>query len=246
MNFLKRKWKKSKKQYFIFAMFLICCSVALMTYSILHPRIYNIAMFIVLVGFVIRVWKQMNPQIYTYPFNRKQDDTGVNTKKRADSIISYIVVIPFCLCVVMCISFPVSLMFPQRMIWEYTMDIKKMQESDLQMYQAFPNTVPKEAENVQWIVCPGFLQGASFEVLTFKTNWTYLEQIVAQYGDNAKQAVYAEESGTWSVDFTDYGLLTEPENTKVYVCYDNEDWNHHHISGFWVNEELGEIGFFAE
>lgn len=122
----------------------------------------------------------------------------------------------------------------------------RMKEAAPDVYRAFPESLPKGASYVKWVVGPGFLQAPSFEVLAFRIDREYLEQIVDTYRKEAEIATYDKQYDEWSVDFIHSGLLSEPENTTVYVLYDNGDWNHHHIYGFWVNDRIGEIGFFAE
>ncbi|MBR4085454.1 MAG: hypothetical protein IKK33_14360 [Lachnospiraceae bacterium] len=217
----EKNYPMRSKTSLIVAIACTCVCVVLILYVVIHPRALNIVIGLIALYATIKLWmKRYNVNlIFVKPL--------------------FIVMIV----ATILIAFPIN---SRHASWEYKGDIKEFKSLYPKEFEAFPDELPKEAKDVQWMVVPGLMQGSPYELLVFKAPQSYLDEVVERFEAKAKKYVYDREYGGLEIMFPYYSHLSDPENTEIYVLYDNGDNNHLHMYGFWINSAIGEIGFFEE
>ncbi|MCH5248718.1 MAG: hypothetical protein J1E98_02235 [Lachnospiraceae bacterium] len=135
----------------------------------------------------------------------------------------------------------INILFPARMSYEYKSDIAKFKENNFDAYYFFPDEIPKDAENIEWIVLPSFMQGSGTEVLIFGAPGEYIQEVIAAYSQDAQICGIEED-----MSFKIYYDETRLEKLTIYKIYDNDDRNHVHMWGFFVDDGISRIGFFSQ
>lgn len=223
-EYFVRKWKTWTKGSRVFAVLWTSICVGLFLYTLIHPRPWNILITVIVLGGTIVLW----------------------TKVR--DAISY-VAISLLLIPVIYIFVPpylINMFYTQHGRWEYKGDIKEFKSELPEAFQAFPDKLPKGAKNVLWNVCPGLMQGASFEVLRFEAPLEYIDEVVEEFGLQAQRYVYEVEYYGFPTRFPYESYMTEKETSELYVLHLYEEGDYLRTYGFWVNRSIGEIGFYEE
>lgn len=127
------------------------------------------------------------------------------------------------------------------MPYEYKSDITKFKEKNFDVYYFFPDEIPKDVENIKWLVLPSFMQGSGTEVLIFDAPREYIQKVIAAYSQDAQICGIEDD-----MDFKMFYDDTRLEKLTIYKIYDNGDRNHVHMCGFFVDDEIGRIGFFRQ
>lgn len=251
--------KKYHKVYLVFFVFMFVLTAVFCTRAVMHPRPHNILVTIMsgiwtLCGFV---W--MNPEKYDSPYRHaKQDKVKTETQPNADNreqgrtrrlarskapgigLTILVMLISFFMVIYMFSVIP-DLLFPYHMTYEYKADIARLKKSVAYDYSFFPDEIPTGATHVTWVMLPSFLQGSGTEVLFFDIDDEFIRQTIAQYGGNAE--IVGVEDGMIFDNYYDESRL---DKLTVYKLYDNENWNHLHMWGFFVDEEIHRIGYFCQ
>lgn len=231
----------------------------LLAYAVMHPRLQNIALVLIdgLLIFLNSRW--MNKAKYASPY--EYDKEIKNWKKRRKeakkhgeifeeekpaapkkmgmglfSMFFVTLVMGWSLyfyCSVLCV------MFPAHMPYEYKGDIAELKNRNYNAYYFFPDELPKDAENIIWNMIPTVLQGSGMEVLIFDASNDYIQDVINTYGKDA-ESCGVEEDMSFKIFYDEMRL----EELTVYKIYDNDSTSHVHMWGFFVDEEIGRIGFF--
>lgn len=151
-----------------------------------------------------------------------------------------------------------NLFFPYHASYEYEKDIEdlkadSLKENSLREYSHFPDELPTVASGVKWMCVPNFMQGTGYDQLFFFADEVYLQKIYNAYAEEATIYTYSQydwvnnDTGKCAV-FPDAIGIDEAErkNVEVFILYDNEDFNHLHNSGFYINQTEGYICFWAQ
>ena len=85
------------------------------------------------------------------------------------------------------------------------------------------------------------MQGSGTEVLIFDAPGEYIQEVIAAYSQDA-QICGIEEDMTFKIFYDE----TRLEKLTIYKIYDNDDRNHVHMWGFFVDDEIRRIGFFSQ
>lgn len=222
---MKKMSEKYHLGFFIVFIFLCVIEITLIIYAIMHPRVQNIVLVLIagLLIFLNRRW--MNKVKYV---------------KLIRLLPLFLATLFFGYLAYFVGSF-INILFPAHMPYEYKSDIAKFKEKYFDAYYFFPDEIPKDAENIKWLVLPSFMQGSGTEVLIFDAPKEYIQEVIAAYGQDA-QICGIEEDMSFKVFYDD----TRLEKLTIYKIYDNDDRNHVHIWGFFVDDGIGRIGFFSQ
>lgn len=146
-----------------------------------------------------------------------------------------------------------NIIFPYHASYEYEKDIATLKTEASQEYYHFPDKIPAVASDVKWRCVPSFLQGSGYHNLFFYADESYLQKIYNAYVEEA--TIYTYSQYAWvnndtgkSAIFPDASGIDEAErkNVEVFILYDNQDINHLHNGGFYINQTEGYICFFAQ
>lgn len=214
--------KKYHKMYLVFGILMCALTVAFLMNAVLHPRPHNI--FVTLVS---GIWTALVFRWMKHP--------------AAPGIVPVVLAVCISLVAAHGIMAIPDLVFPYHAPYEYKADIARRRLSTFYDYSFFPDELPKEAKNVTWVMLPSFLQGSGTEVLFFDIDAGYIDRTIAQYGGSA-QIVGVEDD----MMFDNYYDKSRLDKLTVYKLYDNDDMNHLHMWGFFVDEEIGRIGYFCQ
>lgn len=135
----------------------------------------------------------------------------------------------------------IDVAYPYHMKYEYQGDMAKCKASAYDDYSFFPDTIPQEAKHVKWLMRPSLLQGNGMELLMLYAPETYIDAVISAYADAASVCGVEEE-----MDFKSFYDRERIDKLTVYKLYDNEDGNHTHIGGFFVDREREVIGYFCQ
>lgn len=235
----------------------VCCIIL----AICHPRVQNIALVFYTVWLtdvcfrwadtdrydragtrkkVVKEWKKRKKaakkagEDFTEEFPRQ-------IKKEAGHIPRFLMDIMFVGFYGYLFFSMIGVGFSDHRIYEYRSDIAQLKENGSRDYSYFPDRIPKGAEDVHWRMKPAFLQGSGYELLYFKAT----PEIIAQFEAKISQLDFIEPTE----DAQSFGSKYDTERAAqltYYILSDNGDWNHHHMSGMFYDEERGYIGFFCE
>lgn len=155
-----------------------------------------------------------------------------------------------------------NIIFPYHAGYEYKNDIAALKVEASQRYYYFPDKIPDLASNVEWVCFPSLLQGSGYHKLFFYADESYLQEVYDTYAEYATiytyEYMYDYDQYAWanhdmeSNMFLDWfpGVNTieeqERKNVKVLILYDNQDANHPHNSGLYINQVEGYVCFFAQ
>lgn len=225
---MRRKWRWSD----IWKGFAFLATICLLVYTIIHPRIQNIGVFLMVIYFEIRIY---------HDIRKKKEKKGIV------DIVGYAVMIPIVLGITYFFCSFWGFAFAQRMPWEYKGDIKELKAYSWDWYYYFPDEIPKGATSVKWVMCPGMMQGTPFEYLEFYTDKEYIQEVVSQYAEEAELIKYDTEYQGWPVCFSGERSIEEgrDEFIELYILY-LDNGHHYRIRGFYVDEEKGLIRYFRE
>ncbi|MBR4580916.1 MAG: hypothetical protein IKO32_06760 [Lachnospiraceae bacterium] len=126
----------------------------------------------------------------------------------------------------------------------YQVAIQKLKLDHPDKYSFFPDKIPENATDVEWIKQPGFAQGTSFVMLLFHADTSYLNSTLDTYcKDIEPLSVY--EMPVWQGELSD---MSDAELDKVewYPIYDNGDNHRPHAWGIAVYRDTNLIVFFAQ
>ncbi len=146
-----------------------------------------------------------------------------------------------------------NIIFPYHASYEYKKDIASLKTDDLQEYSHFPDNIPEFASDVEWVCFPSMLQGSGYHRLFFYADTSYLQEIYDTYAEYA--TIYTYDQYAWtnhdmekSITFPEGSSIEEQDrnDVKVLMLYDNQDVNHSHNGGIYINKVEGYIGFFAQ
>ena len=256
---MKKISEKYYLDYYIVFVMLCVLEVVLIIHAIMHPRPQNIAL-VLIDGFLIFLNSRwMNKAKYTSPYDydkelknwekrkkeaKKQGEIFEEPRPERPKKIG-IKLFPMFLVTLFlgyCIYFQCSIlniMFSSHMPYEYRGDIAELKNRNYNGYYFFPDELPEDAENIKWNIVPSFLQGSGMEVLVFDAPDNYIQNVIDTYGKDA-EVCGLEDDMSFMTLYDD----TRWEELTVYKIYDNDDWNHVRMWGFFVDEEIGRIGFF--
>ena len=135
-----------------------------------------------------------------------------------------------------------DLMCPYHMPYEYRGEIAKLKDINDSGYYFFPEDIPKGAEDIKWIRF-GFLRNMT-NMLVFTSDREYIDGVVDKYGGDAEVYSPHERSGGY------FGLYNREngraDKIKIYVLHESGMLDYYSYYGFFVDEEINRIGFFAE
>lgn len=143
-----------------------------------------------------------------------------------------------------------NVLYPYHAAYEYRSDIANYKEGAAgEYYQEFPN----EAKDIKWICFPSLMQGSGYDALFFYADSDYVKGPYEKYSVSATKYCYSNygwENGKTgkTVTFPKINDMTEEEksDTTVFVTYDNENPNHPHSSGVYINQTEGYVCFFTQ
>src|SRR5574344_1383568 len=109
------------------------------------------------------------------------------------------------------ISLPLSSTYTWRASWEYKSNIRQLKNNSLSgEFDHFPDAIPKDAREVKWRVCDGFLQADSYCYLYFETaNADTISGYLCEYEDNATIYEYDQENNTWPIHVPGMTLINK-------------------------------------
>lgn len=146
-----------------------------------------------------------------------------------------------------------NIFFPYHASYEYKKDITTLKEDALQEYYYFPDEIPEKASKVKWMCVPSFMQGSDYHKLFFFTDESYIQEIYNTFSEEA--IIYTYNQYAWinndtqkMATFPGDSAIDENErkDVEVFMLYDNNDINHLHNGGFYINQTEGYICFFAQ
>lgn len=239
----------------LFVMFCVLGIVRLIN-ALKHPRPHNVLLCLVDGFFCLLVYRYMQKTKFTPSYEYEKEVNKWKKQKRiaarkgeiferkiperpqhlAPHILAVFAAYLCAVCMTYGVSGIADVLYPYHMLYEYEDDIAELKRSAPDNYFFFPDTIPREAKNVKWIMQPSVMQGRGMEVLMFDTTKEYMDGIIETYGENAVVCDVEEDMC--------FKAYYKKEGLKVYKLYDNEDWNHVHMWGFFVDEEKNRIGFF--
>lgn len=253
--------EKNHLDYFILFVLLCALEIVLVIYTIMHPRPQNIVLVLIdgLLIFLNRKW--MNKAEYVSPSDYDKDVKAWEKRKRevqksgktfdepkpekpkkmAQRLLPMFIATLFAGYFAYFLASMLTIAFPAHMPYEYKWDIAKLKEVDTEAYSFFPDQIPDDAKNVKWYVMPSFMQGSGTEVLIFDASDSYIQGVTNTYGSDAE--ICGIEDDMLFKRFYDEARW---DKLTVYKIYDNDDWNHVHMWGFFVDDEIDRIGFFSE
>ena len=97
------------------------------------------------------------------------------------------------------------------------------------------------------------MQGSGYDALFFYADDLYIEEVYDTHVMSS--AIYTYENYEWrnnevkkDIYFPRVNDISEQdrENVSVLVTVDNDDLNHPHISGLYVNKAAGYVCYFAQ
>lgn len=146
-----------------------------------------------------------------------------------------------------------NIIYPYRAPYEYKKDMASFKADSMQEYYFFPDRIPKGASEVKWMCAPNLMQGIGYEKLFFYAEDSYIKEICDTYKEKATIYQYMEYAWTNSetgkiTTFPGDSLIEEEERNdiEVFMIYDNQDANHLHNGGFYINQNEGYICFFSQ
>lgn len=146
-----------------------------------------------------------------------------------------------------------NIIYPYRAPYEYKKDMASFKADSLQEYFFFPDRIPKGASEVKWMCAPNLMQGIGYEKLFFYAEDSYIKEICDTYKEKATIYQYMEYAWTNSetgkiTTFPGDSSIEEEElnDIEVFMIYDNQDANHLHNGGFYINQKEGYICFFSQ
>ena len=146
-----------------------------------------------------------------------------------------------------------NIVYPYRASYEYKKDMASLKTDSLQEYYFFPDRIPKGAAGVKWMCAPNLMQGIGYEKLFFYAEDSYIQEICNTYKEGA--TIYKYNEYAWTNNEMEKIIyfpgehdidIEQRENVEVFMFYDNQDVNHLHNCGFYINWIEGYIGFFAQ
>lgn len=246
---IKERWNTSDRALLVIITLLDISAIAFFIYSIIHPRVANILLLLVMLIYSYRLDKIMrktpprNYEGYTeleiYFYKKRNNKSDSPKYKYIFECLVLVVAIFYCK------NF-LNIFFPYHMVWEYKYDIEEFKEEYGEEYDHFPDELPESAKHVKWVITPGIMQGNSFEYLHFSADKNYIDEVIREYSE---VMIYtSDEYGDFPVSFPGMKEIADGKEKyiTVYVIYDNGDWNHQHIYGFYVNRKDNQICFFNE
>lgn len=258
---MKKLSEKYHLDYFILFVLLCAFEIVLLIYAIMHPRPQNIMLVLIngLLIFLNGRWmdkaKYVSPSDYdkeVKAWEKRRKEAKKNReifeeprpekpKKMAQRLLPMFIVTLFAGYFAYFLASMLTIAFPAHMPYEYKWDIAKLKEVDTEAYTFFPDQIPDDAKNVKWYVMPSFMQGSGTEVLIFDASDSYIQGVTNTYGSDAE--ICGIEDDMLFKRFYDEARW---DKLTVYKIYDNDDWNHVHMWGFFVDDEIGRIGYFSE
>ena len=155
---------------------------------------------------------------------------------------------------ILCFFTPyLNMIYPYHASYEYKKDIATLKADDMKEYYHFPDEIPSIASGVEWVCFPSLMQGSGYHKLFFYADESYLQKIYDSYSEYA--TIYTYNQYGWTnpntketTTFPDENVIdkTERKNVEVFILFDNQDINHLHNSGFYINQTKGYICFFAQ
>ena len=124
-----------------------------------------------------------------------------------------------------------------RMIYKY--DIEKLKKNNGTKYGFLPDSVPKDAEDVKWIVFPSIMQGDGYEVLSFYTDNEYIEREV-----NEKCAGIAPQPAG-NLPVLNFLNTSQIQTAGWYPLYDKGE-NHRRTWGIVADPATNFIAYFVQ
>lgn len=124
-----------------------------------------------------------------------------------------------------------------RLVYKY--DIAKLKDKNGVKYGFLPDSVPKEAKDVKWVVFPSILQGDGYEVLSFYIDDEYIEREV-----NAKCAGITAKSA-WDLPVLNFLTDEQVENAQWFPMHD-EGENHRRTWGIVADPGSNFIAYFVQ
>ena len=251
--------KKYHKVYLVFFVLMCAMTAAFGVRALMHPRPHNIFVTIMSGIWAFCAFGWMNSEKYDSPYRRAKQDKVQNedwhedqdsdqhgnhgrARRKAPGIgmTIFAVLISFFIVIYMFSVIP-DLLFPYHMPYEYKADIARLKKSVAYDYSFFPDEIPAGATHVTWVMLPSFMQGSGTEVLFFDIDDEFIRQTIGQYGGGAE--IVGVEDGMIFDSYYDESRL---DKLTIYKLYDNENWNHLHMWGFFVDEEIHRIGYFCQ
>lgn len=217
--------KIKRKSYFVLFLILAVLELIWLVHTICHPRPHSF--LLCLHGCIFLVLS------YRYAY-REYEKKPPGTLLTLAAYLLTLYPVYFCGTIA-------DISYPYHMKYEYKWDIAKCKKSVYADYSFFPDTIPEEAAQVKWIMRPALLQGTSMELLIFQAPEAYIDAVVSAYGEEAAVCGVEEE-----MDFKGLYAGERLDKLTVYKLYDNEEANHTHIWGFFVDEEQRFIGYFRQ
>lgn len=253
--------EKYYSDYLVLLFILGIITLVLFVYAVMHPRLQNIAiaLFMGLITFLDSGWmnrnKFANPTEYEKAVKeykkklataKKQgieltESKPEKPKKMAPKLVAIFFGTLIGTWMLYIMTSFLGMIFPKHMPYEYKGEIAKFKENSYYDRSFFPDAIPKGAKDVEWYVLPSMLQGGGTEVLIFTAPEDYIQSTIQTYTNEA--TICQVENDMYFQSFYDKDRL---DKLVVYKLYDNDDWNHVHMWGIFVDQEINKIGFFCE
>lgn len=257
---MKKITEKYYLDYFIVFVLLCILEVFLLVYAIMHPRLHHIALVVFNGVFVHLHRNWMNKAKFASPYEydkavRNWNKRKKEAKKQGVDFYEPKPVIPkkmgtkFLITFICALVLGVqiygassifSIMFPLRMPYEYKGDIADFKSRHSESFYFFPDELPESATHVMWYVMPSYMQGNGMTVLIFDASAEYIQDVIYTYGKDDQICEIEDDMSFLTV----YDKERRNDLT-IYKFYDNDDWNHVHMWGFFVDEEIGRIGYYV-
>lgn len=112
----------------------------------------------------------------------------------------------------------------------------------------FPDTIPKNAENIVFSYNPGFLQAGAWLGLKFKTDADSIENYISEWSQKANWSGklddhQAEANHIMSETFRNVGYIDLPEDFIIYIMGSKPGFNHGAFSLVAISKQRNEIIF---
>lgn len=146
-----------------------------------------------------------------------------------------------------------NVFYPYHAVYEYKNDIRNLKTKNTQDYLQFPDIIPDSATHVKWVCIPSYMQGSGYDALFFCADASYIDEIYNRYISSAM--IYLYEEGEWinkeikkAIFFPKLNDISveDGKNVCVMIMVDNDDINHPHISGLYINRVDGYVCYFVE
>lgn len=213
----------------------VAVSIVILIFTVIHPRLNNILLLLLCIIRCITLF-----------FSKKEIERKGMLKKNLGFVIG--------LAILWYLGQYLNMFYPYHTTYEYRKDIANAKAGSTgEYYREFPDEIPEGAKDIEWICCPSFMQGSGYNILFFRANSSYIKELYEKYSDSTTEYTYSnygwenKETGKAAV-FPKIHDMTEEErvDVTVFVTYDNEDANHPHSSGLYINQAEGYACFFAQ